>query len=167
MVSMKLAQLKASKQYVGKFSFVPHYLGYEGRCAFPSKFDCDYCYTLGATAGALVEFKRTGYVCSVKNLAEDCTQWTVGGSPMVSMMNIEKRKGKNKPVIKKKLVDLPDAPFQALQKMRASWRLTDDYRMPGPIQHSGGAEEGRNFTLLLEADERAANMKKLEKIGSN
>lgn len=152
MTKVELDRLKSIGEYKGKFGFVTHYFGYEGRCAFPSKFDCDYCYTLGATAGSLVESNKTGYVASVRNLNRPAHEWAVGGTPLTSMMNIERRKGKDKPVIKKKLVDLTDAPFLTLNNMRSSWRLIDDYRMPGPIQHSGDTEDDRNFTLLLEAE---------------
>lgn len=151
MVRIQLEQLHASKQYHGKFNFVPHYFGYEGRCSYPSKFDCDYCYTLGATAGALLEAGRTGYIATVQNLVELAPKWTVGGTPVTSLMNIERRKGKNKPVIKKKLVDLEDAPFLTFKKYRDSWVLTDDYRVPGPIQHAGDTNDDRNLTLILEA----------------
>jgi pyrophosphate--fructose-6-phosphate 1-phosphotransferase len=99
--------------------------------------------------------KKTGYIAMVKNLGLPCSEWVVGASPLVGMMNIERRKGKDKPVIKKKLVDLDDTPFIALKKMRGAWRLTDDYRMPGPIQHSGSSEDGRNFTLMLETEARS------------
>lgn len=155
MVRVQLDALSAAKVYKGKFSFVAHYFGYEGRCAFPSKFDCDYCYTLGATAGALLEGNKTGMIASVKNLVEPAHAWVVGGTPVTSMMNIERRKGKNKPVIKKKLVDLHDAPFQALQVVRNDWILKDSYRVPGPIQHAGDADDLRNLTLILEAAARS------------
>jgi pyrophosphate--fructose-6-phosphate 1-phosphotransferase len=154
MVRVQLDNFAANRQYHGKFNYVCHFFGYEGRCGFPSKFDCDYCYTLGSTAGALLEAGKTGLVASVKNLARPSHEWTVGGTPITRMMNLERRKGKDKPVIKKKLVDLNDAPFLTLQKYRHSWILEDDYRMPGPIQHAGGTEDRRNFTLLLEAQER-------------
>lgn len=147
-------------EYRSKFSFVPHYFGYEGRCAYPSDFDCDYCYTLGATAAALIEGGRTGMVVSVRNLVQPPHAWAVGGTPLTSMMNLERRKGKDKPVIKKKLVDLDDAPFRTLQRMRGAWMLEDAYRMPGPVQHGHGHghqgedKEMRNFTLMLEAEDR-------------
>lgn len=152
MVSATLTEMAQAGTYKGKFSFVPHYFGYEGRCAYPSRFDCDYCYTLGATAGALVELNKTGYVATVRGLIHPAVQWTVGGTPVTSMMNIERRKGKNKPVIKKKLVDLNDLPFKTLVKKRAAWILSDAYSMPGPIQHAGVAEDLRNMTLVLEAE---------------
>eukprot|EP00475_Leptophrys_vorax_P023376 TRINITY_DN31_c0_g1_i1.p1 TRINITY_DN31_c0_g1~~TRINITY_DN31_c0_g1_i1.p1 ORF type:complete len:600 (+),score=183.77 TRINITY_DN31_c0_g1_i1:44-1801(+) len=154
MVRVQLESHAANRLYHGKFNFVCHFFGYEGRCAFPSKFDCDYCYTLGSTAGALLEAGKTGLIVSVKNLARPAHEWVVGGTPVTRMMNLERRKGKNKPVIRKKLVDLNDAPFLTLQKFRKSWVLEDDYRMPGPIQHAGSTEDRRNFTLLLEAQER-------------
>jgi pyrophosphate--fructose-6-phosphate 1-phosphotransferase len=154
MVRDRLQQLTEQGLYHGKFSFVPHYFGYEGRCAFPSKFDCDYTYTLGAVAGALLEASRTGMAAIVRHLVRPPHEWEVGGTPLTSMMNIERRKGKNKPVIKKKLVDLQDAPFRTLAKFRGEWMLTDSYRMPGPIQHGGSTEGMLNFTLMLEAEAR-------------
>jgi diphosphate-dependent phosphofructokinase len=160
MVRESLEELTRTQVYKGKFSFVTHYFGYEGRCAFPSKFDSDYCYTLGATAGALVEYNRTGMIATVKNLIYPAEKWIVGGTPVTSLMNIERRKGKNKPVIKKKLVDLNDAPFKTLEKLRPHWKLVDDYRVPGPIQHEGAAEDAPNFTLLLEAEARDALLPK-------
>lgn len=160
MVRIQLETYAANRQYHGKFNFVCHFFGYEGRCAFPSKFDCDYCYTLGATAGALLEAGKTGLIATVKNLARPAHEWLVGGTPVTRMMNLERRKGKDKPVIRKKLVDLNDAPFQTLQKFRQSWVLEDDYRMPGPIQHAGSTEDRRNFTLLLEAQERSNRRRK-------
>jgi len=156
MVRVQLEQLHAQKLYNGKFNWVPHYFGYEGRCSFPSKFDCDYCYTLGATAGALLESNYTGYIATVQNLVALSHDWKVGGTPVTSMMNIERRKGKNKPVIKKKLVDLEDSPFLTFKKYRESWMLTDDYRVPGPIQHAGDTNEDRNLTLVLEDMARKA-----------
>lgn len=159
MVRLQLEQLHAAKEYNGKFNFVPHYFGYEGRCSFPSKFDCDYCYTLGATAGALLEGDKTGYIATVQNLVGLADTWRVGGTPVTSMMNIERRKGKNKPVIKKKLVDLTDSPFLTLKKYRDAWVLTDDYRVPGPIQHAGDTHDERNLTLILESMARAGTSK--------
>eukprot|EP01038_Epipyxis_sp_PR26KG_P014956 gene14956-20119_t len=154
MTKAKLEQLHSDGSYNGKFNSITHYFGYEGRCALPSQFDCDYCYTLGATAAALLESNLTGYIASVRNLSEPAHLWSVGGSPLTSMMNIERRHGKNKPVIKKKLVDLQGAPFLALQKVRKLWMVDDDYRMPGSIQHSGGTADHRNLTLLLEAESK-------------
>eukprot|EP01040_Poterioochromonas_malhamensis_P004581 gene4581-4912_t len=152
MVRQRLDQLAKQKLFTGKFTFVSHYFGYEGRCAYPSKFDCDYCYTLGATAAALIEQQKTGMIASVRNLDKFPHDWIVGGTPLTAMIHIERRKGKNKPVIKKKLVDLNDSPFLVFKKMRNSWMLTDDYRVPGPPQLSGNCEEVRNFTIMLEAE---------------
>lgn len=87
----------------------------------------------------------------MQNLVALPTQWAVGGTPVTSLMNIERRKGKDKPVIKKKLVDLEDAPFQTFRQYRDSWILSDDYRVPGPIQHAGPTNDDRNLTLILEA----------------
>lgn len=154
MVRTRLDELKRSGEYTGKFGCMSHYFGYEGRCSYPSKFDSDYCYTLGNTAAALLECRRTGMVATVKNLVAEPHEWVVGGTPVTSMMNIERRKGKDKPVVKKKLVDLEDAPFQTLKRLRRSWMLNDDYRVPGPIQHEGSCRDQRNFTLMLEAAAR-------------
>lgn len=140
MVEGKLSQMKKAGTYKGKFSAQNHFFGYEGRCAAPSNFDADYCYSLGYNAFALVKFGLSGYLSSVRNLIAPADQWIAGGIPLTSMMNMEKRHGKFKPVIKKALVELNGAPFKKLQTNREEWALNDCYLYPGPVQYFGPAE---------------------------
>eukprot|EP00871_Galdieria_phlegrea_P002436 jgi/Galph1/3193/GphlegSOOS_G1824.1 len=151
MVSEELKERKKAGQTNCAFSPIPHFFGYEGRCSLPSNFDCNYCYTLGHTAGALIEAGRTGLVATVRNLTKPPEQWEVGGYPLTVMMDIERRKGKNVPVVKKALVDLKGEAFRIFSEQRDSWRLTEDYRCPGPIQHFGPMADVINFTLMSEA----------------
>ena len=152
MVKSRLAELTNTGAFTGKFDFQTHFLGYEGRCAFPSNFDADYCYSLGYTAFALIAAGLTGYLSSVKNLAEPASKWLSGGVPLVSMMNIERRHGADKAVIKKALVELDGAPFKAFAATRAVSSLSSDYRVPGPIQYFGSPEvtDRPTETLLHE-----------------
>lgn len=132
-----LREWKAKGNYKGKFSPLNHFFGYEGRCAAPSNFDADYCYSLGFTASALVGSGKTGYLSSVRNLTKPSDEWIAGGIPLTMMMNLERRHGKDKPVIKKALVELDGKPFHALSENREDWALNDDYQYPGPIQYFG------------------------------
>lgn len=160
MARKRLDDLKSKGKFDGKFNWYYHYFGFEGRCSFPTKFDSDYCYTLGSTAGALIECGYTSMVATVKNLAKDSQYWIPGGTPMTSLIHLERRRGKVKPVIKKKLVDLDDAPMRTLNKLRKSWLINDEYRLPGPIQHGATASNDVNFTLLLESAARDDRNKK-------
>ncbi len=137
MVSSKLAQMKKAGTYNGKFSAQCHFFGYEGRCAFPSNFDADYCYSLGFNAFALLKFGLTGYLSSVKNLSSPASGWVAGGVPLTMMMNMEKRHGEFKPVIKKALVELSGPVFKVLEENREVWALEDKYIFPGSIQYFG------------------------------
>ena len=137
MVSVKLAEMKKAGMYNGKFSAQCHFFGYEGRCAFPSNFDADYCYSLGYNAFALMKFGLTGYLSSVKNLSAPATEWVAGGVPLTMMMNMEKRHGEFKPVIKKALVELNGPVFKELEKNRETWAYEDRYIFPGSIQYFG------------------------------
>ncbi len=153
MVSKKLAQLKANGLYSGKFSAQHHFFGYEGRCATPSNFDADYCYSLGQTAVQLIAAGKTGYMSVVRNLTEPAEDWQAGGVPITMMMNMERRNGKLKPVIQKALVDLNGAPFKYFEKHRAAWAdVNTSYIYPGPIQYYGPSEvcDQPTKTLLLE-----------------
>ena len=156
MTKARLAEMAAAGTYKGKFDFQTHFLGYEGRCAFPSNFDADYCYSLGYTAFALIAAGLSGYLSSVKNLSAPADEWIAGGVPLVSMMNIERRHGSDKPVIKKALVELDGAPFKAFAKARPEWALSSDYRVPGPVQYFGSPElcDRPTETLLLEKGRR-------------
>src|SRR5664280_459031 len=149
-----LSEWKAKGQYTGKFTGQNHFFGYEGRCAAPSNFDADYCYSLGFTAAALLGAGKTGYLSSVRNLTKPADQWVAGGIPLTLMMNIERRHGKEKAVIKKALVELDGKPFQAFAQKRAAWALEDDYHYPGPIQYFGPASvcDRPTETILLERD---------------
>ncbi|MGC4069976.1 MAG: diphosphate--fructose-6-phosphate 1-phosphotransferase [Polyangiaceae bacterium] len=147
-----LKERKAKGEFKGKFSAQNHFFGYEGRCAAPSNFDADYCYGLGYAASALLGAGKTGYLSSVRNLTQSADKWVAGGIPLTMMMNLERRHGKDKPVIKKALVELDGKPFQAFASKRDSWAIDDDYHYPGPIQYFGPSEvcDRPTETILLE-----------------
>jgi diphosphate-dependent phosphofructokinase len=151
-VEHQLKHWKREGKYHGKFSGQGHYFGYEGRCADPSNFDADYCYSLGTTASYLLAAGLTGYISSVRDLLKPAAQWKAGGVPLTMMMNLERRHGKNKPVIQKALVDLKGKPFKAFAAQRRQWALGDDYTSPGPIQFWGPASvaDAVPETLRLE-----------------
>jgi len=140
--------------YDGKFSPVTHFFGYEGRCGAPSNFDANYCYALGYNAAVLAMNRLSGYLSSVKKLTRPVAQWQPGGVPLTAMMNVERRKGLEKPVIKKALVELNGAPFRAFQKMRASWLLDDAYVFPGPIQYFGPTSVTDQTTITLRYESK-------------
>lgn len=137
MISTRLDELKSQGDYIGKFSAQSHFFGYEGRCAFPSNFDADYCYSLGFNAFALINFGLTGYLSSVRNLTQPADKWIAGGVPLTMMMNMEKRHGEMKPVIQKALVELDGPVFKALETNREDWAMNDRYLFPGAIQYFG------------------------------
>ena len=153
-VEDRLKVLKAEGKYTGKFSSMCHFFGYEGRAAFPSNFDADYCYSLGYTAFLLISYGYTGYLSSVRGLGKSAEDWKSGGVPITKMMNIERRAGKDKPVIKKALVDLEGKPFRYFEKHRAEWAEKTAFCYPGAIQYFGPAEvaDRPSITLLLEND---------------
>jgi len=152
MVGKKLAEWKKEGKYVGKFSTQHHFFGYEGRCAAPSNFDADYCYSLGYTASMLIGAGKTGYMSSVRNTTEPADKWISGGIPITAMMNMEKRNGKMKPVIQKALVKLDGGPFKYFASKRDEWAINTDFVYPGPIQYFGPTEvcDQPTHTLLLE-----------------
>ncbi len=152
MLRTQLANMKKEGKYDGKFSAITHFFGYEGRCGVPSNFDANYTYALGYNAAVLALNKCTGYLSSVRKLTKKAQDWECGGIPLTMMMNIERRKGKEKPVIKKALVELKGEPFKHLAKNRADWAVNDQYVFPGPIQFFGPAEvtDMTTFTLMLE-----------------
>jgi diphosphate-dependent phosphofructokinase len=152
MIADKLAELKEDRKYKGNFKTHTHFFGYEGRCSFPSNFDSDYTYALGYTATLLAENKCTGYMSSVRNLKDDAKNWIPGGIPMTQMMNIEPRHGKDKPVIKKALVELDGAPFKTYAAIRDKWAINTSYIYPGPIQYFGPAEVSEIKTITLELE---------------
>ena len=152
MVAAKLDQWKKEGKYNGKFSAQHHFFGYEGRCAAPSNFDADYCYSLGFNASMLIAAGKTGYMSSIKNTNLPVDQWIAGGIPITMMMNMEKRNGEMKPVIRKALVELDGKPFQFFASQRDKWALETAYVFPGPIQYFGPAEvcDQPTKTLALE-----------------
>ncbi|MBQ3556261.1 MAG: diphosphate--fructose-6-phosphate 1-phosphotransferase [Oscillospiraceae bacterium] len=152
MVKTNLAARKAAGTYNGKFSPIHHFLGYEGRCAFPSNFDADYCYSLGYNACMLIQYGYNGYLSKVSNLSKPAEEWVAGGMPITKMMNIERRNGKDKPVIRKALVELDGAPFKFFAERRAEWAVETCYVYPGAIQYFGPAEvcDVTTRTLALE-----------------
>lgn len=156
MVGKRLAQLKAAGVYKGKFAALNHFFGYEGRCAIPSNFDADYCYSLGVTATHLIAAGKTGYMSIVRNLTKPASEWIAGGVPITMMMNMERRNGKMKPVIQKALVDLNGKPFKYFAAHRAEWADPNlSYIYPGPIQYYGPSEvcDQPTRTLMLEHQE--------------
>ncbi len=152
LVGKKLSEYKKAGKYNGKFSARNHFFGYEGRCASPTNFDADYTYSLGYSATVLISAKVTAYMVSIRNLSMESSKWLPGGVPLTSMMNIENRKGKNKPVIKKALVELDGKPFKELVANRSKWELENNYVYQGPIQYFGPSEivDKRTRTLKLE-----------------
>ena len=152
LVKENLAQRKKNGTYKGKFGIQHHFLGYEGRCAFPSNFDADYCYSLGYNAAMLIQYGYTGYLSKVSNLHRPAEEWNAGGMPMTKMMNIERRNGKDKPVIRKALVELDGKPFQYFAAHREQWAVETSFVYPGAIQYFGPAEvcDQPTITLSLE-----------------
>ena len=152
MVSQKLEKLKKEGKYVGKFGTQHHFFGYEGRCAAPSNFDADYCYALGTSAAQLIANGKTGYMAIVKNTTAPAEQWIAGGVPITMMMNMERRAGEMKPVIRKALVELDGAPFKEFAAHRDEWARKTAYVYPGPIQYWGPTEvcDQPTRTLALE-----------------
>ena len=153
MVGNKLAQWKEEGKYVGKFAAQHHFFGYEGRCAAPSNFDADYCYSLGYAASALIANGKTGYMSSVRNTTAPADQWIAGGVPITMMMNMERRHGEMKPVIQKALVKLDGKPFQTFAAKRAKWAMETDYVYPGPIQYFGPTEVCDEPTKTLQLEQ--------------
>ncbi len=137
MITTRLNELRQQGDYIGKFSAQSHFFGYEGRCAFPSNFDADYCYSLGFNAFALINNGLTGYLSSVRNLTAPANEWVAGGVPLTMMMNMEKRHGEMKPVIQKALVKLDGPVFKQLEENREEWAMNDRYLFPGAIQYFG------------------------------
>lgn len=154
MVAAKLEQWKKEKKYDGKFSPLHHFFGYEGRCATPSNFDADYCYALGTSAVQLIANGKTGYMAIVKNTTSCTDDWKAGGVPITMMMNMERRNGEMKPVIRKALVDLNGKPFKTLVEHREEWAKKTCYIYPGPIQYWGPSKvcDQTTKTLSLERE---------------
>ena len=153
MVGKKLAAWKAEGKFAGKFSAQHHFFGYEGRCAAPSNFDADYCYSLGYTASLLIASGKTGYMSSVRNTTAPAAEWIAGGVPITMMMNMERRHGEMKPVIQKALVKLDGAPFKAFAAQREVWAKETAYVYPGPIQYFGPTEVCDQPTKTLQLEQ--------------
>ena len=152
LVKAKLEERRKSGTYKGKFSALHHFFGYEGRCAFPSNFDADYCYSLGYNAFMLIQYGYTGYLSKISNLSKPADQWVAGGMPITKMMNIERRHGEDKPVIRKALVELDGKPFKFFEANRDTWAVETCYTYPGAIQYYGPSEvcDLTTRTLALE-----------------
>ena len=152
MVKARLAEMAAEGKYNGKFSTQTHFFGYEGRCAAPSNYDADYCYSLGYTAAALIGAGKTGYMANVRNTMRPASEWIAGGIPITMLMNVERRHGHDKPVIRKALVELDGKPFQTFAAHRAEWATETAYVYPGPIQYFGPSEVCDQVTRTLELE---------------
>ena len=155
MVSKRLKEMKAEGQYTGKFAGLGHFFGYEGRCAAPSNFDADYCYSLGYNAAQLIATGKTGYMSSIRNTTAPAEQWIAGGVPVTMMMNMERRHGAMKPVIQKALVRLDGAPFKTFAANRDKWATDYCYVYPGPIQYFGPTEVCDQPTKTLQLEQAA------------
>lgn len=152
MVATKLERWRKTGMFNGNFAALHHFFGYEGRCAAPSNFDADYCYALGASAAQLIANGKTGYMAVVKNTTAPAEEWSAGGVPITMMMNMERRNGKMRPVIRKALVDLDGEPYKAFAEQRGEWAMNTCFVYPGPIQFWGPKEvcDRPTMTLLLE-----------------
>ena len=152
LVKDKLVARKAAGTYKGKFNALHHFFGYEGRCAFPSNFDADYCYSLGYNAFMLIQYGYNGYLSKVSNLSKPAAEWVAGGMPITKMMNMERRHGEDKPVIRKALVELDGKPFKFFEANREKWAVETAYTYPGAIQYYGPTEvcDLTTRTLALE-----------------
>ncbi|XWS18159.1 hypothetical protein CRYUN_Cryun32bG0018400 [Craigia yunnanensis] len=155
MVETELEKRKQEGSYKDHFKGQSHFFGYEGRCGLPTNFDASYCYALGYAAGALLHSGKTGLISSVGNLAAPVEEWTVGGTALTSLMDVERRHGKFKPVLKKAMVELEGAPFKKFASTRQEWALKNRYISPGPIQFVGPSSTAVNHTLLLELGAQA------------
>ena len=153
MVAVKLEKMKKAGKYDGKFAAQHHFFGYEGRCAAPSNYDADYCYSLGFNATRLIANGKTGYMSIIKNTTAPAAEWIAGGVPITMMMNMEKRNGKMKPVIRKALVELDGAPFKFFASKRENWARYTSYVYPGPIQYFGPTEVCDQSTITLQLEQ--------------
>ena len=154
MVAAKLDKWKKSGKFVGQFASQHHFFGYEGRCAAPSNYDADYCYSLGFNASRLIANGKTGYMSIIKNTTAPAAEWIAGGVPITMMMNLERRNGKMKPVIRKALVELEGAPFKYFASKRDEWARETEYVYPGPIQYFGPTEVCDQPTITLKLEQK-------------
>jgi len=155
LIDARLTKMALAKEYGGKFSALAHFFGYEGRCAFPSNFDANYCYGLGFSAYLLLSAGLTGYIANLRNLHLDADDWMPGGIPLTMMMNMERRGGELRAVIRKALVELNGAPFKAFAKSRERWALETCYAYPGPIQYYGDKKISEELTSTLKLEKEA------------
>jgi pyrophosphate--fructose-6-phosphate 1-phosphotransferase len=155
MVGKRLAEMASERKFTGKFASQVHFFGYEGRCAAPSNYDADYCYSLGFTAAGLIGSGKTGYMSSVRNTTAPAAEWIAGGVPITMMMNMERRHGELKPVIQKALVKLDGGPFRVFASQRDAWAVNTDYVYPGPIQYFGPTEVCDQPTKTLQIEQKA------------
>ena len=153
LVEAKLAEMKKEGKYNGKFNPLHHFFGYEGRCAFPSNFDSDYCYSLGYNAFMLIQSGCTGCLSSIRNLSAPASEWKAGGMPITKMMNIERRHGEDKPVIKKALVELDGKPFKYFEERRDKWAKETCFTYPGAIQYYGPESVCDITTVTLKLEQ--------------
>ena len=153
MVATKLERWRKTNMFTGKFSAQHHFFGYEGRCAAPSNFDADYCYALGTSAAQLIANDKTGYMAIVKNTTAPASEWVAGGVPITMMMNMERRNGEMKPVIRKALVELEGKPFKTFAAKREEWSRNTAYLYPGPIQYWGPTEVCDQPTKTLQLEQ--------------
>ena len=155
MVKKKLEKWEKEGKYKGGFSTLYHFFGYEGRCAAPSNFDANYCYSLGYTASLLIASNKSGYMASVRNTTSPAEEWIAGGIPITMMLNMERRHGEMKPVIQKALVELEGAPFKEFAKNRDKWAMKTSYVYPGPIQYFGPDEVKEQPTMTLKFEQKS------------
>lgn len=160
MVKKRLDQWVKEGRYNGKFASITHFFGYEGRCAAPSNYDADYCYSLGYTASMLIAAGKTGYMSSVRNTTGPVAEWIAGGIPITMMLNMERRHGEMKPVIQKALVELEGAPFRYFESQRDKWAIETDYVYPGPIQYFGPSEVCDEPSKTLQLEKKAKSVYK-------
>ncbi|SDZ99143.1 pyrophosphate--fructose-6-phosphate 1-phosphotransferase [Lachnospiraceae bacterium NK3A20] len=155
LVNHKLEERRKAGTYNGSFKTQHHFFGYEGRCAFPSNFDADYCYSLGYNAFMLIQYGFNGYLSKISNLSKPAAEWAAGGMPITKMMNMERRNGEDKPVIRKALVELDGKPFRYFAAHRDAWAVETDYTYPGAIQYYGPSDvcDLTTKTLALEKGE--------------
>ena len=153
LVEAKLAEMKKEGKYNGKFNPLHHFFGYEGRCAFPSNFDSDYCYSLGYNAFMLIQSGCTGYLSSIRNLSAPASEWKAGGMPITKMMNMERRNGEDKPVIRKALVELDGKPFKYFEERRDKWAKETCFTYPGAIQYYGPESVCDITTVTLKLEQ--------------
>jgi len=166
LLQSELRNREQDGQYKGKFKPQSHFFGYEGRCALPSNFDAQYCYSLGLNAAVLIREGVTGYMSCIKNLTDkNPINWTAAGCPLPTMMGIERRHGKDKPVISKALVRLDGGMFKALEAVREKWGVLDAYKSPGPIQFQGASSDEINFMVQPpDIEQLIKNTQRVEEI---